>query len=66
MVGGKRTASLASFFNFGMCRSNGNLQMRRVRIAVISIGPMVSCEFHINRAKKMYFLIFRPPSGKTM
>ena len=32
------------FFNFGTCRSNDNLQMRRVRVAVISIGPMVSCE----------------------
>ena len=32
------------FYHFGTCRSNGNLQMRRVRVAVISIGPMVSCE----------------------
>ena len=32
------------FINFGTCRSNGNLQMRRVRVAVISIGTMVSCE----------------------
>ena len=43
-VGGLRSANLASFFNFGTSRSNGNLQMRRVRVAVISIGTMVSCE----------------------
>ena len=39
-----RVQAWRRFFNFGTCRSNGNLQMRRVHVAVISIGTMVSCE----------------------
>ena len=44
MVGGSRSASLALFYTFGTCRSNGKLQMHRDRVAVISIGTMVSFE----------------------
>ena len=42
--------------NFFTCRSNGKLQMRRVRVAVKSIVTMVSFELILFHGKTFYRL----------
>ena len=42
--------------NFCTCRSNGKLQMRRVRVAVRSIVTMVSFELILFHGKTFYKL----------
>ena len=44
--------------NFCTCRSNGKLQMLRVRVAVRSIVTMVSIEFILFHGKTFYKLTY--------
>ena len=51
-----RRDHIVFLYNFCTCRSNGKLQMRRVRVAVKSIVTMVSFELILFHGKTFYKL----------